>query len=78
VEGAGSAGNADFLGELTALSYTATCNFSVRYASHPICIAGDETTVGEGIKVSYSGATSVTFTTTGASDALRYACFRRE
>jgi hypothetical protein len=77
-EGAGSAGNTDFLGELTTSSHTATYNFSARYASHPICIASDETTVGEGIKVSYSGATSVTFTTPGASDSLGYVCFRRE
>jgi hypothetical protein len=54
-----------------------TYTFTGRYVSHPICVANDESTVGNGIRVTYSGTTSVTFTTPGASDALSYMCFKR-
>jgi hypothetical protein len=73
----GMPANTDFIGELTASNNTVTYTFTGRYVSHPICVANDESTVGNGIRVTYSGTTSVTFTTPGASDALSYMCFKR-
>jgi hypothetical protein len=75
--GAGMPANTDFIGELTASNSSVTYTFTGRYASHPICVASDETTVGGGIRVTYSGATSVTFSTPGVSDVLSYVCFKR-
>jgi hypothetical protein len=75
--GAGMPSNTDFVGELTAFNNTVTYTFTGRYVSHPICVASDETTGGSGIRVTYSGATSVTFSTPGASDVLSYVCFKR-
>jgi hypothetical protein len=68
--------NTDFVGELTTFDNTVTYAFTGRYVSHPICVASDETTVGSGIRVTYTGATSVTFSTPGASDVLSYVCFK--
>jgi hypothetical protein len=75
--GTGSASNTDLLGELRATGNTVTYTFTDTYTSHPVCIASDETTTGSGIRVTYAGVLSVTFTTPGASDVLSYACFRR-
>jgi hypothetical protein len=75
--GTGAGSNTDLVGELTSSSNTATYKFGERYISHPVCIASDETTLGNAIKVTYTGVTSVTFTTPGPSDVLSYACFKR-
>ncbi len=76
--GTGTANNTDFIGELTASSHTAAYKFTGSYISHPVCLASNETTGGQNIKVTYTGAISVTFTTPGASDAFGYVCFRRD
>jgi hypothetical protein len=76
--GTGTASNTDVVGELTASSNTVTYKFTGRYISHPVCIASNETTAGRDIKVTYTGATSVIFTTPGPSDVLGYACFKRD
>jgi hypothetical protein len=75
--GTGNPSNTDFLGELTASRNTVSYTFSGSYISHPVCIASNETTAGKDIKVTYTGAISVTFTTPGPSDVLSYACFKR-
>jgi hypothetical protein len=76
--GTGTVRNTDFLGELTAFGSAVTYTFNGTYANHLVCIASDETTTGSGIRVTYSGTTSVTFNTPGASDVLSYVCFRRD
>ncbi len=76
--GAEAAGNTDVVGELTASSNTVTYQFTGSFISHPICVASNETTAGRDIKVTYTGVTSVTFTTPGPSDVLGYACVKRD
>lgn len=76
--GTGTAGNTDFVGELTASGNSATYKFTGRYVPRPVCIASNETTAGRDIKVTYTGTTSVTFTTSGPSDVLGYVCFKRD
>lgn len=74
--GTGLAANTDMGGTLTASGSTVTYAFLGTYASHPVCWASDETTAG-GIKVTYTGVASVTFTTPGASDVIDYGCVGR-
>jgi hypothetical protein len=68
--------NTDLAGELTNSSGTSTYAFTGTYASHPICTASDVTSIAA-VKVTYTGTTSVTFTTAGASDVLEYQCIGR-
>lgn len=77
--GSNTAANTDLDGELTMSSNTATYAFSGTYSSHPTCIASNETATAanSGIKVTYTGVVSVTFTTTGASDVISYHCLFR-
>lgn len=77
--GSDTAANTDLDGELTMSSNTATYTFSGTYSSHPTCIASNETATAanSGIKVTYTGVVSVTFTTTGASDVISYHCLFR-
>lgn len=70
-------GNTDLAGTLTASSKSATYTFVGKYTSHPICTATDETTVTSALKVSYTGTTSVTFTTPGTADVVDYLCVGR-
>ena len=70
--------NTDMAGTLTASGSTASYTFSnTTYVSHPICQASDETTVTSAIKITYTAATSVTFTTPGATDVIDYSCVPR-
>ena len=72
----GTSSNTDLNGELTAVANAATYSFTGTYGSHPICVANDETSSNP-VKVTYTGATSVTFTTSGATDVVSYMCHGR-
>jgi hypothetical protein len=72
----GTASNTDVAGEATMSSGTFTYTFGNSYTSHPACVASDETSISA-VKVTYTGATSVTFTTSGASDVVSYVCVGR-
>ena len=68
--------NSDLDGSLTMSGGTATYTFTGTYASHPTCTASDETNIAA-VKVTYTGTTSVTFTTAGATDVVDYHCLGR-
>ena len=74
--GSNTSANTDLNGELTASSNAVTYTFGGTYTVHPICGASDETATAAnaGVKVTYTGVVSVTFTTTGASDVISYWC----
>jgi len=74
--GSGIAGNSDLDGTLTMSGGTATYTFTGTYSSHPTCTASDETSIAA-VKITYSGTTSVTFTTAGATDVVDYHCLGR-
>lgn len=69
--------NTDLDGELTASSNSVTYTWTGTYSVHPICTASDLTSSNTAVKVSYTSTTSVTFTTTGASDVVDYICHGR-
>jgi hypothetical protein len=71
--GSGVSSNSDLNGELTASSNTASYSFTGTYTSHPICTASDETS-RNAVQVTYTGTTSVTFTTSGSADVVSYQC----
>jgi hypothetical protein len=71
--GSGVSSNSDLNGELTASSNTASYSFTGTYTSHPICTASDETS-RNAVQVTYTGTTSVTFTTSGSTDVVSYQC----
>lgn len=68
--------NSDLDGTLTMSSGTNSYTFAGSYSIHPTCIASDETSIAA-VKVTYSGTTSVTFTTSGSSDVVDYHCLFR-
>jgi hypothetical protein len=68
--------NTDLAGELTNSGGTSSYTFTGTYASHPICTAADFTNIAA-VKVTYTGTTSVTFTTAGATDVIEYQCIGR-
>jgi hypothetical protein len=70
-------GNTDLAGTLTAATGSATYTFVGKYTSHPVCTATDETTTTSALKVTYTGTTSVKFTTPGAMDVVDYLCIGR-
>jgi hypothetical protein len=73
----GQSGNTDLAGTLTAAGSSATYTFVGKYTSHPVCTATDETTTTSALKVTYTGTTSVKFTTPGATDVVDYLCVGR-
>lgn len=77
--GSGTSANTDLVGELTASSNTVSYSFTGSYSSHPVCTASNETATAanSGVKVTYTGTASVTFTTTGASDVVSFHCTAR-
>jgi hypothetical protein len=74
--GSGVSANSDLNGSLTMSGGTATYTWTGTYTTHPTCIASDETSIAA-VKITYTGVTSVTFTTSGGSDVIDYACFAR-
>jgi len=74
--GSGTSSNTDFNGTLTQSSGTSSYTFAGTYSSHPVCLASDETSIAS-VKVTYTGTTAVTFTTSGASDVIDYSCTYR-
>lgn len=74
--GSGVSSNTDFDGELTNSGGTSSYSFTGTYASHPICTANSLTNIAA-VKVTYTGTTSVTFTTAGATDVVEYHCIGR-
>jgi hypothetical protein len=72
----GSSSNTDLSGTLTLSGGTAAYTFAQTYASHPACVASDETSISP-VKVTYTSTTSVTFTTSGATDVIDYICHGR-
>lgn len=71
-----TASNTDLAGELTNSGSASTYTFTGTYTSHPICTANDLTSIAA-VKVTYTGTTSVTFTTAGATDVIEYQCIGR-
>jgi hypothetical protein len=71
--GSGQSGNSDLNGNLTMSSGTATYTFTGTYNVHPSCHGSDETAIAA-VKVTYTGTTSVTFTTSGSTDVVDYEC----
>jgi hypothetical protein len=78
-QGVGSqvSSNTDLNGELTQSSGASSYTFVGSYSVHPICVASDETSIAP-VKVTYTGATVVNFTTTGSSDVIGYLCLFRD
>ena len=72
----GTSANTDLSGTLTLSGGTATYTFTQTYASHPACVASDETSISP-LKVTYTSTTSVTFTASGATDVIDYICHGR-
>jgi hypothetical protein len=74
--GSNVATNTDLDGTLTMSSGTNSYTFVGSYSVHPTCVASDETSIAA-VKVTYTGTTSVTFTTSGSSDVIDYHCMYR-
>jgi hypothetical protein len=61
----GANSSADLVGTCTARANSCSYRFKGTYASHPICVANDETTKTLAVEIVYTGATSVTFKHSG-------------
>jgi len=72
----GTASNTDLAGILTADTGTATYTFSGTYTSAPVCIVQDDTTIASLLTKTVS-TTTLTVTTTGATDQVSYICHGR-
>ncbi len=73
--GSGTTSNTDWGGILTASSSTATYTFTGTYTNHPLCFGIDLTSGHTGYLVpTYTGTTSVSFTTGGTTDTVQYHC----
>jgi hypothetical protein len=72
--GSGVSTNTDLNGELTMSGGTKSYTFlNTNYAVHPTCVGSDETAIAA-VEVTYTAGTSVTFTTSGATDVVSYSC----
>lgn len=72
----GTSSNSDVTGILTASSGTASYTFAGTYASAPVCIVQDDTTIGNLLTKTVS-TTTLTATTTGSTDHVSYVCVGR-
>ena len=72
----GTSSNSDVTGILTAVSGTATYTFVNTYASAPVCVVQDDTTIGSLLTKTVS-TTTLTATTTGSTDHVSYVCVGR-
>jgi hypothetical protein len=73
--GSGTTSNTDWGGILTASSSTATYSFVGSYSVHPLCFGIDLTSGHLGYLVpTYTGTSSVSFTTGGTTDTVQYHC----
>ena len=67
------AGNTDLAGLLTASAGTANYSFTDTYTTAPVCIVQDDTLISSLLSVTVS-TTTLTVTTTGATDLVAYHC----
>jgi hypothetical protein len=68
--------NTDLAGRVTASGGTATYTFTGTYITPPVCITQDDTTIASLLTKTVS-ATTLTVTTSGATDTVSYICAGR-
>jgi hypothetical protein len=72
----GTASNTDTAGVITASGGTATYSFTGTYATAPVCVVMDDSTISNLLTKTVS-TTTLTVTTTGATDSVSYICVGR-
>ena len=72
--GTGTTGQTDLMGTLTAMAGTAIRTFTGLYTNPPVCLVQDQTTIASLLTVTVTN-TTLTATTTGATDQVKYHCF---
>ena len=72
----GTASNTDLAGAMTASTGTASYDFTQTYTSAPVCVVQDDTTLASLLTKTVTTST-LTATTTGASDQVSYVCHGR-
>ena len=72
----GTASNTDLAGIITSSGGTATYSFAGTYTNALVCVVQDDTTIASLLSKTVS-TTTLTVTTTGASDVVSYICVGR-